>query len=221
MAGANSEQEAIQIDALGESAFILRRLGGRDPVAIAQGLDGLPGVREATPAYETVGVYVEPGVGAQIVRERLAEIDLRPRTEPRFHEIPICYEKGEDLEEAALHLSLSMEELAQLHARHVYRCFAIGFQPGFPYLGDLPERLQGLARRPSPRPAVPAGSVGIVGRQTGIYPSETPGGWWLIGRTPLTIVELADAYFPIAAGDEVRFVPISLAEYERRQGRRL
>jgi KipI family sensor histidine kinase inhibitor len=109
-------------------------------------------------------------------------------------------------------------EFIATHSDPEYQVFAVGFRPGFPYAGYLPDRLSGLARRDSPRVRVPAGSVAIAGRQTGIYPDESPGGWHLIGRTPLRIVDLERGYFPIRAGDRLRFVPIDRHEFESRQG---
>ena len=114
--------------------------------------------------------------------------------------IPVLYD-GEDLEDVAVRLGLNVAEVIALHSGAEYDVFAIGFQPGFPYAGYLPPALSGLARRDTPRLRVPAGSVAIAGRQTGIYPAESPGGWHLLGRTPLCIVDLDQGYFPIRAGD--------------------
>ena len=94
--------------------------------------------------------------------------------------------------------------------------FAVGFLPGFPYAGYLPDELRGLARRQEPRLAVPPGSVAIVGRQTGVYPIASPGGWRLIGRTPLRIADPEAGRFPIRAGDRIRFRPIERDEFEAR-----
>src|SRR5205085_9461144 len=99
--------------------------------------------------------------------------------------------------------------------------YAIGFCPGFPYLGYLAPELCGVPRLPSPRPRVEPGSVGLTGRQTGLYPLVRPGGWNLIGRTPLELVHLADGYFPLHTGDRVRFRPITADEFDRLCGRRL
>ena len=98
---------------------------------------------------------------------------------------------------------------------------AVGFLPGFPYAGPLAPELSGLARRAEPRERVAAGTVAIAGSQTGIYPQDSPGGWHLIGRTPLTIADASDGFFPIAAGDRLRFEPIPEAEHRARLGERL
>lgn len=213
--------ESVRIDPLGEHAFLLRDLGDAPPAQVAAALSKVAGIQEATCAYETVGVYVDPDFRAESLPDLLRALVLEEAGTPRRHEIPVCYAMGEDLAGAAERLGLTQDALIERHSAVDYRCHAVGFQPGFPFLGYLPERLAGLTRRPSPRTQVPPGSVGIVGRQTGIYPSASPGGWWLIGRTPLTIVDPADAYFPIAAGDLVRFVPIAPAEFAQREGQRL
>ncbi len=99
--------------------------------------------------------------------------------------------------------------------------YAIGFCPGFPYLGYLAQALSGVPRLDQPRPKVDAGSVGITGRQTGIYTEARPGGWNIIGRTPLELVNVADSYFPLKAGDRVRFRRIDALEFEQFRGQRL
>jgi inhibitor of KinA len=128
---------------------------------------------------------------------------------------------GEDLDAVASILQLDPQEIVDLHVSVEYRCVAIGFCPGFPYLGYLPSSLWGTTRRPEPRIRVPKRSVALTGKQTGIYPSETPGGWWLIGRTPLEIVNLEDGYFPISAGDRIQFYAINEQEYQALEGQRL
>src|SRR5205085_6205630 len=109
----------------------------------------------------------------------------------------------------------------RLHAAAEYTVYAIGFCPGFPYLGYLPPALSGVPRRAAPRLRVEAGSVGLTGRQTGIYTEVRPGGWNLIGRTPLELVHVGDADFPLRTGDRVRFDPIDIATFERLRGQRL
>jgi inhibitor of KinA len=116
---------------------------------------------------------------------------------------------------------LSAEEVIALHAGAEYTVYAIGFSPGFPYLGYLPPALCGVPRLEAPRLRVEPGSVGLTGRQTGIYPEARPGGWNLIGRTPLALVDVADGYFPLRTGDRVRFVRVDEAEFARLRGRRL
>jgi KipI family sensor histidine kinase inhibitor len=135
----------------------------------------------------------------------------------RIWHIPVCYDAAvaPDLPAVAAAAGLSVEEAAALHASRGYTVYLMGFSPGFPYLGDLDPRLV-LPRRPDPRPRVPAGSVAIATTHTAIYPQDTPGGWHLVGRTPARLFD-ATGTPPalLAPGDEVRFVPVSLAEYER------
>ena len=103
----------------------------------------------------------------------------------------------------------------------VYTVYAIGFCPGFPYLGYLPEKLTGVPRLESPRLKVEAGSGGLTGRQTGIYTEMRPGGWNIVGRTPLELVNVADGYFPIRTGDRVQFEPIDERRFQKMTGKRL
>lgn len=142
-------------------------------------------------------------------------------TAGRLHPIPCCYELGPDLDRVARWTSLAPDEVIRLHAATEYRVYAIGFCPGFPYLGYLPPLLCGVPRLETPRFRVEAGSVGLTGRQTGIYPEPRPGGWNLIGRTPLELVHVADGYFPLRTGDRVCFVRIDETEFRRLQGQRL
>ena len=124
----------------------------------------------------------------------------------------------QDLERVARHVRMSPEEVIRLHRGTEYTIYAIGFSPGFPYLGYLPDPLCGVPRLESPRPRVEPGSVGLTGRQTGVYPEARPGGWNLIGRTPLKLVDVVEGYFPLRTGDRVRFEPIDAAEFHRLRG---
>lgn len=130
--------------------------------------------------------------------------------------VPACYggEMGPDLEDVARHAELEPREVVDLHASATYRVFMLGFTPGFPYLGGLPPRLE-TPRLEAPRERVAAGSVGIGGAQTGIYPVESPGGWRIIARTPLRLFDPGAAWpFLLAPGDRLRFVPIERGEYD-------
>ncbi len=216
----------MRLEPLGESAFLIRELGEREAFALAELIQsaGLPGVLETTAAYETVGVFCDTAsLSLQALEAFLdgVESSLLPAVEPQFHIIPVCYELGDDWMATAESLALTGDELAAYHTSIEYRCYAIGFSPGFPFLGYLPKPLCGVHRRPQPRPRVASGSVGLTGKQTGIYPSESPGGWALIGRTPLTIIDLEDEYFPIRAGDWIRFERIAPGEFGRLKGKRL
>jgi inhibitor of KinA len=211
----------VRIEPLGDAAMILRELPG-PPHAVAAALTGTPGVLETVPSFETVGVYFDPMSPPCEEDLQSAVTDLLLEGNPgRRHVVPVCYELGEDLREVAEQLQLPPEEVVALHTGSEYRCFAIGFCPGFPYLGPLPSPLDRIGRRLSPRPRVPAGAVAIAAGQAGIYTLPKPGGWAILGRTPLCLVDVEERYFPIRAGDQVRFARIGRDEYEARLGERL
>ena len=174
-------------------------------------------------AYAAVAVFFDPRhIDYEQAAARLRS--LRPGFQAlavREVIIPCCYERGPDLVDAARALGLRPDRLMALHAGTRYAVYAIGFCPGFPYLGYLPPELCGLPRRAEPRVRVEAGSVGITGRQTAVYPLNTPGGWALVGQTPLELVNVADGYFPLRVGDSVRFRRIDAAEFNRLRGQRL
>ncbi len=179
----------------------------------------VPGMIELVPAFASVAVWYDPlrvGSGtpyralAAALEARLAGLEAGEAPAARTVEIPVVYggEAGPDLDTVAARAGLTPAEVIQLHAAGDYLVHMIGFAPGFPYLGGLDERLH-CPRRAVPRTAVPAGSVGIGGSQTGIYPLVSPGGWQLIGRTPLALFDpTRDPPALLAAGDRVRFVPL-------------
>ena len=182
-----------------------------------------PGVVESVAAYRKVWIQADPDKADLILLStqlQSLEVPLGENSPGKTFLIPTLYD-GQDLVEVCETLALSRQELISAHCSRDYHVHAIGFQPGFPYAGDLPPALTGLTRRPSPRTQVPTGSVAIVGRQTAIYPSPSPGGWHLIGRTPLQIVDIEKNNFPLRAGDRLRFIPISEKEYESRRGESL
>jgi inhibitor of KinA len=177
-------------------------------IALASALKKRRDVRQAVAGYASVTVHFDPD---QTTHDALAAAIKRlaskrpPMAEPgRLHRIPVTYD-GPDLEAVAEQLGLAPADVAEIHARPIYRVFLIGFVPGWGYLGPLPEELE-LPRRHVPRTKVPAGSVAIAGRQTGIYPLATPGGWHLIGRTSVKLF-LPDSDPPclFRAGDRVKF----------------
>lgn len=191
----------------------------------------LAGVSEVVPAYTSVTVFYDPwrvvqagappdGIVAwlgQQVRERLKDPPKTAKGKPRRVEIPVCYggDFGPDLGRVASHAKIFPDEVVKRHAAASYLVYLIGFAPGFPYLGGLPTGLA-TPRHPKPRMAVPPGSVGIAGAQTGIYPHSTPGGWNLIGRTPVKLFDPAkDPPAFLQAGDEVTFRPITADEFAR------
>ncbi len=191
----------------------------------------LPGVIEVVPAYTTVTVYYDP---VQVVEagapedavvtwlglrlaERLKSPPKAEKTKPRVVEVPVCYdaEFAPDLALVAKHAGLKPEEVVRLHSAQQYLVYLIGFAPGFPYLGGLPKALE-TPRHAKPRMTVPPGTVAIGGAQTGIYPLSTPGGWNLIGRTPLRLFRPEeDPPVLLCAGDTVKFRPIDRAEFAK------
>jgi inhibitor of KinA len=183
-----------------------------------------PWLHDVVPAYASVGVFFDPdAIRCAAVLDWLRSLPVPPSSDApgTSHIIPVCYEFGPDLARVAEHCRLSPEDVIRLHTATEYTVHAIGFVPGFPYLGYLPPELCGVPRLPSPRVRVEPGSVGLTGRQTGLYPLPRPGGWNLIGRTPLTVVDVAAGYFPIRVGDRVRFARIGEAEHGRLDGERL
>jgi inhibitor of KinA len=186
-----------------------------------------PWLVDVVQAYTSVAVFFDlDRTDFAQVSEYLRNIDLTPSLgspphEGRHFRIPCCYEFEQDLARVAQQVALSTDEVIRLHLDNEYTVFAIGFCPGFPFLGYLPPALCGVPRLEKPRLRVEVGSVGLTGRQTGIYTEPRPGGWNLIGRTPLELVHVADNYFPLRTGDRVQFVRIDETEFRRLQGQRL
>ena len=178
-------------------------------------------VRNVQPGYGSVLVTFDPlSLSYELVEKRAASVDLEDGNQPesRTIEVPVCYGGvfGPDLDDVASAANLAPEEVVRLHASADYLVYFLGFSAGFPYLGGMPDRIA-APRLPQPRTSVPAGSVGIAGRQTGIYPFSSPGGWRIIGRTPLSLFHpQADRPTLLEMGDRVGFVPIDEEEFERR-----
>jgi inhibitor of KinA len=195
----------------------------------------IPGVIELAPAYTSVAVFFDPVSVVKLggtaegtfdelatrIRSAIVPTSRRHRRRtaanaPRLIEIPVCYdaEFGVDLGRVAEHTKLSEREIVDLHSTSEYRVACIGFVPGFTFLAGLPRNLA-TRRRDVPRKEIPAGSVGIGGAQTGIYPLRSPGGWNLIGRTPLRLFEpTKNPPTLLCPGDRVRFRSISREEFE-------
>lgn len=180
----------------------------------------LPGMIEYVPAFTSVAIYYDPFHSSfadlSVAITKLAsQLNASHKTAERMVEIPVCYgsEFGEDLDFVANHHQLSAEEVVRLHTSPSYLVHMLGFVPGFAYLGGMAEQIA-TRRRATPRLKIAAGSVGIAGGQTGIYPLETPGGWQIIGRTPLTLFHAEhDPPTLLQAGDRVRFKSITPAEF--------
>jgi inhibitor of KinA len=179
-------------------------------------LEPVEGLRNLHPAYCSVlvvfdGVRLRLEDVEEILHGYLARMDSVALPEARLVEIPVCYggEFGPDLDELAGMHGITAEQAIELHASISYLVYFLGFVPGFAYLGELPEGLV-TPRLATPRRQVPKGSVGIAGNQTGVYPFATPGGWRLIGRTPIPMVRTErEELSLLAIGDRVRFTPIS------------
>ncbi len=219
---------------LGDSALIVQLGEGICPAIharinyLSMLLDEHPfdGFIEAVPAYDNLTIYynpysvylsqtnrtLTPYQQVCVYIEKLSkQISEKQGSEKRVVELPVVYggEFGPDLAYVAEYNGLSIEEVIQIHTENEYLVYMIGFAPGFPFLGGMDERIS-TPRKETPRLAIPPGSVGIAGKQTGVYPLETPGGWQIIGRTPLDLF-LPDMSPPtlLQSGDKIRFVPIS------------
>ncbi|MCX7970102.1 MAG: 5-oxoprolinase subunit PxpB [Negativicutes bacterium] len=186
----------------------------------------LPGIEEMVPGYSSLTVFFDPLVLSraslqQAVRSALAGGPADGcRVRPGLVRIPVCYggDYGEDMEFVASYCRMTVDEVIARHTAPVYRVYLLGFLPGFPYLGGLPDELN-VPRLDNPRLAVPAGSVGIAGGQTGFYPQTSPGGWRLIGRTPLQgFMPGREKPFLLSAGDNVVFYPVDEEEFWRLAG---
>lgn len=203
-------------------------------------LSPFPGFIECVPAFTNLTIFYNPlevvaavkkkekkefvspfEVVSSILQSKLENEQTEKELDHRTVSIPVCYggEYGPDLEYVARHHNLTTEEVISIHSESEYLAYMIGFAPGFPFLGGLPEKIA-TPRRSSPRTSIPAGSVGIAGMQTGVYPISTPGGWQLIGQTPIKLF-LPEQNPPslLQAGDIVKFKPISKEEYQEMQAK--
>ncbi|GAA4295061.1 5-oxoprolinase subunit PxpB [Nibribacter koreensis] len=230
----------IQLFPLGDSALVVQFGEGisseihRQVRAFAEYVEAHPfyGFVEQVPAYTSVTIYYNPWLTSlkgkvnpyetvvTLVEDMLEKGISASRNKKKIiQEIPVCYggDFGPDLPFVTEHSDLTVEEVIALHAKPKYLVYMIGFAPGFPYLGGLNARLA-APRKSTPRPVIPAGSVGIAGQQTGVYPMQTPGGWQLIGRTPLQLFD-ANRENPslLQMGDYVQFVSISQEEFHSLQ----
>ena len=182
----------------------------------------LAGVRDVVPTYRTAAIYYDPlrtdgdALLACVEREAVRPAPAAAAVGAPVR-IPVCYggDLGPDLPDVAAFAKADEEEVIRLHSAATYRVFMLGFVPGFAYLGIVDDRIA-MPRRSTPRVRVPPGAVGIGGIQTGIYPAETPGGWQLIGRTPVKPFDPSrDNPFLMKAGDSVQFYTIERREYDQ------
>jgi len=198
----------------------------RRVVDLASRIDStrVPGVRDVVPAYASIAIHFDPlrtdyEALIQVIESKARERAPRQAEDRSPISIPVCYdpECGPDLADVASRAGLSEREVIALHADRPYRVFMLGFLPGFAYLGMIDERIA-APRLSTPRLRVARGSVGIAGRQTGIYPVESPGGWRIIGRTPISLFDVSRPQPSLfSAGDLVRFHAIDRSEFERLQ----
>ena len=188
-------------------------------VAVEQA--AIPGFSEVVPTFRSATIYFNSLVTdattiGERVRPLMTNAATAPPRRPTTHAIPVCYggAAGPDLIDVAGQAGLTPSAVSALHASVIYRVYMLGFSPGFPYLGTVPDRIT-TPRLPTPRKHVAAGSVGIAGTQTGIYPQASPGGWRIIGQTPVLLYSLSRSKpFLLAPGDRVQFVPIDEEEFK-------
>jgi inhibitor of KinA len=224
---------AFRVVESGDSVLVVEFEERIDPavnarvVALADRLRAQPvhGVRDVVPAFRSVAVYFDPlrtsydALVTRLEREAVAP-DRQDRPEVGVIRIPVCYggEFGPDLADVARFAETTESAVVDLHAGRTYFVFMLGFAPGMAYLGVVDARIA-APRRETPRVRVPRGSVGIAGAQTGVYSAETPGGWQVIGRTPLKPFDLSRSEpFLMKAGDVVSFFAIDRAEFDRLEG---
>jgi KipI family sensor histidine kinase inhibitor len=182
----------------------------------------LPGLIETMPTFRSLTVFFDPLITG---RKQLIGA-LRPLLDAGYHatlsegrhwRLPVCYEgeAGPDLASTAQTIGATVDEVVALHSGTDVSVYMLGFLPGFPFMGDVPDRLR-LPRRTEPRVRVPAGSVAIAGGLTAIYPWESPGGWHLLGRCPVPLFDASrESPSLLAVGDRVSFAPVSMAEFQR------
>ncbi|MFJ7754767.1 5-oxoprolinase subunit PxpB [Peribacillus muralis] len=238
-------ETACQMSPLGDSAIVLTFGNGIEysihkKIKLFMELleeEPFAGFVECVPAFTNLTVFYEPlviynthkqsdeaispyHVVRSILEEKLLDLMEDKKLSHRTVTIPVCYggEYGPDLEYVARYHDLTTDEVIHIHSTGEYLIYMIGFAPGFPFLGGLSEDIA-TPRRSSPRMKIPAGAVGIAGKQTGVYPISTPGGWQLIGQTPAKLF-LPNVNPPslLQAGDMVKFQPISEQEYKEMKG---
>jgi KipI family sensor histidine kinase inhibitor len=230
MEPSTSNEPFCRILPLGDAAFTVEFGRCIDPavndrvLTFADGIraQGWPEVLDVVPSFSSVTIHIDPLLAdVTALSDRALALSrtgfMEGNRSGRAHTIPVLYggESGPDLNDVAVFANLSIEDTIRSHSSVCYRVYMLGFSPGFPYLGAVPATIA-MPRLSTPRTRVPAGSVGIAENQTGIYPTATPGGWRLIGRTPVSLYRPHAAVpFLIHAGDTVRFQPIGPEEFAR------
>ncbi len=181
----------------------------------------IKGIEEFVPSFRAVLIHYNPAILSYAVMEKILKKALEipfqeSRHNKRIVKVPVCYDKqfGPDIDDVAKHAGISVEEVIKIHTATPYLVYMLGFQPGFPYLGGLDERIH-TPRLETPRIRLEAGSVGIGGGQTGLYPMESPGGWRIIGVTPVRCYNPErEKPIPYMAGDYIKFESISKEEFD-------
>jgi KipI family sensor histidine kinase inhibitor len=222
----------MQFERCGDRALLMRLADTPQP-AVSRRISALrqsllaaepAGLEDAIPGFVTLLIMYDPDVTTADALARIAHALMPAEDAPgreRIWTLPVCYDEsmGLDIASVAARIGLACEDVVRLHTSRPYTVYLLGFSPGFPYLGDLDDRLV-VPRRHDPRPRVPAGSVAIATRYTAIYPQETAGGWHLLGRTPVRLFDAAsDAPALLQPGDSVRFHAVPLEEYESLRAR--
>jgi len=214
----------------GDSALIVELEERIDPevnartIALAEAIQSaaIAGVRDVVPTYRSIAVYFDPlrvdyNALIRCIETEAAHPSAESKSKREPLRIPVCYggEFGPDLGNVAAFAQMTEADVIAVHTASTYRVFMLGFVPGFAYLGVVDNRIA-MPRHSTPRVRVPIGTVGIAGVQTGIYPAETPGGWQLIGRTPVKPFDASRAEpFLMKAGDAVQFYAIDVDEFRR------
>ncbi|MDP0493639.1 MAG: 5-oxoprolinase subunit PxpB [Fusobacterium sp. JB021] len=187
----------------------------------------IKGIKDLLPTYRSIIVYYNPLIVSFEEIKEIVEINCNfehentENIEKEIVEIPVVYggEYGPDLENIAAHNNLTTEEVIKIHTSGEYLVYMLGFTPGFPYLGGMDKKIA-TPRLKEPRTKIPAGSVGIAGEQTGVYPIESPGGWQLLGRSPLDFFNPnSEKPFLLKAGQYIKFVAITEEEYLKLKGK--
>lgn len=225
----NQNGPELRVLAAGDTAFVVEFGNAIDRTLNAKVMAlhravvaaGLPGIVETLPTFRSLMVFYDPLTATRAELEpqvlALAAGKSERAAAGKLWRLPVCYdgELAPDLAEVAERTKMSVEQVVALHAGATYFAYVLGFMPGFAYLGGLPKQLD-LPRRKEPRVRVPQNSVAIAGEMTAIYPWESPGGWHLIGRTPIALFDLRREQ-PIlwGAGDEVQFTRIDRATHDR------
>ena len=226
MVGGTKINLSAKMHALGDAAVTIEfgeeidRAASARVMAAKRAIEAasVAGLREFVPTFRSLTVHYDPSaIGFDTLVARLGDLDLPAsagEAPGRTWRVPVLYD-GPDLEDVARAAGLSPSEAAELHAGTSYHVYMLGFLPGFAYLGDLPEKLR-LPRLKEPRTRVPPGSVALADQLTAIYPVQSPGGWRLIGRTPLRLFDhRADPPSLFQPGDAVNFVAVDRSEFER------